>query len=90
MSLTGWSYVITPRAARQLNRLSVDIRQRVIDALDRLVANPSQGDVRKLQGTSDDWRLRVGAWRVRFRRDEAGRTVVVLRVEPRGRAYRDC
>jgi mRNA-degrading endonuclease RelE of RelBE toxin-antitoxin system len=33
--------------------------------------------------------LRVGDWRVRFGYDFAERTILVLRVLPRGRAYRD-
>ena len=39
--------------------------------------------------TPPQWRLRVGAWRVRFNRDPEARTVLILRVLPRGRAYRD-
>ena len=42
--------------------------------------------MRKLTGT-DELRLRVGDWRVRFRRDTAQRQLVILRVLPRGRAY---
>ncbi|MFN8525031.1 MAG: hypothetical protein U0821_18200 [Chloroflexota bacterium] len=33
--------------------------------------------------------MRVGDWRVRFSVDDAARVVYVLRVLPRGRAYRD-
>ena len=39
--------------------------------------------------TRPQWRLRVGDWRVRFSRDPGSRTILVLRVLPRGRAYRD-
>jgi hypothetical protein len=38
------------------------MRRRVIEALDRLVDDPPAGDVRKLQGSDDEWRLRVGDW----------------------------
>lgn len=59
----------------------------MIDALDRFVGDPPVGDVVKLTGTDDEWRLRVGDWRVRFTRDDTG-TIQVTRVLPRGRAYR--
>ncbi|TML96179.1 MAG: hypothetical protein E6G10_27290, partial [Actinobacteria bacterium] len=36
----------------------------------------------------DEHRLRVGDWRVLLRLDRDQRTVYVLRVLPRGRAYR--
>jgi mRNA-degrading endonuclease RelE of RelBE toxin-antitoxin system len=38
--------------------------------------------------SSREWRLRVGDWRVRFTFDDEQRVIVVLRVLPRGRAYR--
>jgi mRNA-degrading endonuclease RelE of RelBE toxin-antitoxin system len=37
----------------------------------------------------DEWRLRVGDWRVRFTRERDTGVIQVLRVLPRGRAYRD-
>ncbi len=61
------------------------MRQRIVDALDRFVADPRAGDIRKL--SASQWRLRVGEWRVRFSFDEKRRAIVVLRVLPRGRAY---
>ena len=83
---SGW--VFTPRAKRDLRRLDQPVQRRVIDALDRLVGDPPAGDVVKLTGPGDEWRLRVGDWRVRFQRDADG-LIYVLRVLPRGRAYRD-
>lgn len=85
--MTAWRYELTPRARRDLRRLAPDVRQRVFDALDRFVKNPSQGDVRKLAGVQDEWRLRVGDWRVRFAYDTDTRVIVVTRVLPRGRVY---
>lgn len=52
-----------------------------------MVADPPRGDIAKLVGSDDEWRLRVGEWRVRFTRQDG--IVYVLRVLPRGRAYRD-
>jgi mRNA interferase RelE/StbE len=65
------------------------VRQRVVRALDLLVAEPPRGDVRKFQGRDDEWRLRVGDWRIRFTRDQDTGDVLVLSFEPRGRTYRD-
>jgi mRNA-degrading endonuclease RelE of RelBE toxin-antitoxin system len=87
--LSGWRYVITPRAERDFRRLDQLNRGRVLEALDRYVEAPSQGDVRKLHGGQAEWRLRIGNVRVRFRRDVGERLIVVVRVLPRGRAYRD-
>jgi mRNA interferase RelE/StbE len=56
--------------------------------LERLAADDPSIQERKLKGV-EEWRMRVGNWRVRFRREFPQREIVVLRVLPRGRAYRD-
>lgn len=58
-------------------------RERIVAALRRL---PTEGDIRHLQG-SDGYRLRVGDWRVLFRRDATLRLVTVSNIRPRGSAY---
>lgn len=81
-----WSLEFERRAERDLGRLDRQVARRVLAALERLVANDPSLDLRRLQG-SDEWRLRVGDWRVRLLLDFEARTVVVVRVLPRGRAY---
>jgi mRNA interferase RelE/StbE len=83
-----WGMEVTPRARRDLRNLDPPVRKRVREALERLVEDPAEAQLVRLQG-SEDLRLRVGDWRVRLRLGAATRTVVVLRVLPRGRAYRD-
>lgn len=61
--------------------------RRIAEAVARYVAH-DQGDVRKLAGQDDIYRLRVGDWRVLFAFDDGGRTVVILRVLNRRDAYR--
>lgn len=78
----------TPGAARDLKRLSSGTRDRILGAVQGLAAIPPQGDIKKLAGHDDHWRLRVGAWRVRFVYASDG-GIVVLRILNRGVAYRD-
>jgi mRNA interferase RelE/StbE len=86
LSTGGWAF--TARAGRDFKRLDRPVQRRVLDALDRLTDDPPTGDVLKLVN-ADEWRLRVGDWRVRFKRDAETGIVYVVRVLPRGRAYRD-
>lgn len=81
-------YEFSSKAERDFRQLDVDTRRRVVEALDGLVAEPPHGDVKKLRGTQDEWRLRVGDWQVRFRWDADGGVVRVLSVQRRDRAYR--
>ena len=45
------------------------------------------GDIKKLQARPDEWRLRVGDWRVIFTYEGPARRVRVLRVVNRRDAY---
>jgi mRNA-degrading endonuclease RelE of RelBE toxin-antitoxin system len=76
----------TPPAEKDLARLEPEAQRRILAALHRL-ATTGAGDVRRLAATSPpEYRLRVGAWRLRFHRSRDA--VSVLRVLPRGKAYR--
>jgi mRNA interferase RelE/StbE len=84
----GARYVFAPRARRDLRRLDPPVQRRVVEALERLTGDPPAGDVVRLAGVEDEWRLRIGDWRVRFTRNRDTGVIQVLRVLPRGRAYR--
>ena len=81
-----WAIRFESRAERDLSRLDPPVKRRVLAALDRLLERDPSLDLRRLRG-SDAWRLRVGDWRVRFELDFEARTVIVVRILPRGRAY---
>jgi mRNA-degrading endonuclease RelE of RelBE toxin-antitoxin system len=77
------------RAANELKDLARGdpaMGRRIIRGVERLAAT-GLGDVRRLAG-EDSLRLRVGDWRVIFTYDAEGASIIVLRVLPRGRAYR--
>jgi mRNA-degrading endonuclease RelE of RelBE toxin-antitoxin system len=77
----------TPHALRDLKKLDVALRGRIVEALERY-AQSGVGNVVQLTAIEPpEHRLRVGDWRVRFRRDSARATLVVLRVLPRDKAY---
>lgn len=81
-----WAVRFERRAEKDLGRLDAQVAQRVVAALDRLLVRDPSVDVRRLKG-SDEWRLRVGDWRVRLRLDFESNTIIVVRILPRGRAY---
>jgi mRNA-degrading endonuclease RelE of RelBE toxin-antitoxin system len=69
-----------------MRRLDRSLRERIHSAVNRY-ASEGYGDVKRLKG-SDEYRLRVGDWRVRFALDVGERKMSILRVLPRGGAYR--
>jgi mRNA-degrading endonuclease RelE of RelBE toxin-antitoxin system len=74
-----------PAALRDFDALDRLIQSRVMAALERL-ASTGHGDVKKLQGRPNDFRLRVGKWRVFFDLDTPGR-ILVTGIDNRGQAY---
>jgi mRNA interferase RelE/StbE len=81
-----WTIRFLRRADKDMERLDPQVRKRLLVAIDRLAADDPSLDIRRLVG-SEQFRLRVGHWRLRFTRDTATQTVFVDRVLPRGRAY---
>ena len=83
-----WRVVVTPRAEKELKALPSRDQARIRKDIDVLAISPKRVDARKLRGKGDEWRLRVGYWRVRFRWESDSQVVVTLRVLPRAQAYR--
>lgn len=82
-----WNVRISRRADRDLANLDPSFYIRVVEAIDRL-AEKNQGDLIKLRGMTNTWRLRVGDWRVRLRFYNEEGFFEVLRVQHRREAYR--
>lgn len=83
-----WRFVVTLQAEREMKGLDPPVQVRIRQAIDILAADPKRRDIRKLKGSSDEWRLRVGDWRVFFTYDSAWRTLHILSVRHRREAYR--
>ena len=79
--------VVTKPAQRDLEQVNPKDRGRVLNALDGLVTGHQSLDLRKLAGRRNEWRLRVGDWRVLLERDPAAGVVWVMRVLHRRDAY---
>jgi mRNA-degrading endonuclease RelE of RelBE toxin-antitoxin system len=58
-----------------LSGLPADVLRDIGRALERLVDDPGSADLKKLQGNTDVWRLRVRGWRVMLPLDNATGTV---------------
>jgi mRNA interferase RelE/StbE len=86
VSEPSWALNFSARAKRDLRRLDPPIRARVVATLERLAVGDSTVDQRRLKGI-DEWRIRVGDWRVRFTRDDDARTIYVTHILPHGRVY---
>lgn len=80
----------TGQAEKQLAKLDKNTRLRIIASLDRLREAYPVGDIRKMQGYDDLWRLRVGDYRIVMQIDlvTASITITVIRIGHRKEVYR--
>ena len=81
------SVEIKSSAKKELLHIPISVRERIVDAIDSLAENPLAGSKRKgrykhLRG------LRVGEWRIIYEVRNDTRTVLVLHVAHRSKAYR--
>jgi mRNA interferase RelE/StbE len=76
-----------PVAAREYRRLQGQLRDRVRNAIDSLATDPRPRGVMKLAGR-DDYRIRVGDYRIVFAVDDDRQLVLVARIAHRREVYR--
>lgn len=86
--MTPWAVTWTPEALDDAARQPRDQRERIVGSVERWAAS-DHGDIRTVHNLADaTHRLRVGDWRVLLALDSAKRGATILRVLPRGSAYK--
>jgi mRNA interferase RelE/StbE len=86
--VTLYTVLIERAAEKDLARLSSEMFDRAIAAIQALSTNPRPPGCRKLVGGKNDWRIRVGDYRVIYEIAGAIRVVRVNRVRHRSEVYR--
>ena len=83
------SYVVslTTSAERELRELPAKIISRIVPRLERLTTVPRPAGCKKLAGGHNEWRIRVGDYRIVYEIDDAGGTVGVTRIAHRREVY---
>jgi len=83
-----WRIEFRPSARAELLRLDPPVRERIVRGLARLAIEPrTAANVTAMKGT-DEYRLRVGDWRVVYTLHEDVLMVLVVRVGHRREVYR--
>jgi len=83
-----YEILLENRAEHDLRRLSTAIFSRIMQKIQDLSQNPGPPGCRKIVGAKNDWRLRVGDYRVIFEIDDQDQAVRIMRVRHRREAYR--
>jgi mRNA interferase RelE/StbE len=75
-------------AERDLRRLAAGVFHRIVSHIKALAENPRPPGCRKIVGSKNDWRIRVGSYRIVYEIDEKANAVKVMRIRYRSEAYR--
>ncbi len=75
-------------AGRELQRLDPPIARRVLAAIKKLIGNPRPSGCLKLTGSENEWRIRIGDWRVIYTINDAKAAIDIVAVRHRRDVYR--
>jgi len=82
-----YSLEIKHSAQRELDSLDDSVFTRIDRKILALADNPRPAGRKKLRGYKDQWRVRVGDWRVVYLINDAAKLVTITRVAHRREVY---
>ncbi|WP_330233622.1 type II toxin-antitoxin system RelE/ParE family toxin [Nocardia sp. NBC_00508] len=77
-----------PDVLKQLQRLPRDVLEAALHAIIGLTENPRPTGAKKLVGSHDDWRVRIGQYRIVYEIDDSEQVITIFIVAKRSDAYR--
>jgi mRNA interferase RelE/StbE len=83
-----YSIIIPKPVQKQLKQISPEIYQRIIPKILLLADEPRPSEVKKLKGFENEYRIRVGDYRVRYEIDDQQLTIIILSCRHRKEAYK--
>ncbi len=79
-----YRFIIKKPAKKFIDGLPMNERRRIVDAIERL---PDSGDIKRLQGHNNLFRLRVGTYRILYTVDNGEYVIYVIDAGNRGQIY---
>ena len=83
-----YEILLESRAQRDLKKLPAEVFYRVMSTLKDLAENSRPVGSRKITGSKNDWRIRIGEYRIIYEIDEDAEAIKVMRVRHRREVYR--
>ena len=85
--MNSYRVALTSSAEKELHGLPKKVIARMIPRLEHLESVPRPPGCKKLKGGDNEWRIRVGDYRIVYVIDDAARTVDVTRIAHRRDVY---
>jgi len=83
-----YEIVFARSARKELQAISTDVAERILEKIGLLASNPRPSGCKKLQGHSNLWRVRVGEYRIIYSIDDDKHLIDISVVRHRSEAYR--
>ena len=84
-----WQVILARQPQKVLRRLPRRLLQRVERTIEGLAENPRPPGCKRLVGHRDLYRVRVEDWRIIYALEDDRLIVLIVKIAPRGRAYRN-
>ncbi|NCR10220.1 type II toxin-antitoxin system RelE family toxin [Microcystis aeruginosa] len=84
----NYEVIIPKPVQKQLKSFPDDVQTRLNEKILLLTDEPRPSGVKKLKGYANEYRLRVGDYRVRYEIDDQGSVVIILSCRHRKDAYK--
>ncbi len=85
--MSSYSIEVKPSARKELESLPDKVLAQVLKKMTALGETPRPAGCKKLKGYKDQWRVRVGDWRVVYIIDDAPKLISVTRIAHRREVY---
>jgi mRNA interferase RelE/StbE len=85
--MSNYSVEVKPTARKELEALPDSVLARAVQKIESLSHAPRPAGCKKLKGYKDQWRVRIGDWRVVYIVNDAAKLVSVTRVAHRSNVY---
>ena len=81
--MASYAVQLKPSARKELESLPSSVLTRVFPKIELLADDPRPAGCKKLKGYKDQWRIRMGDWRVVYIVDDPAKLVSITRIAHR-------
>jgi mRNA interferase RelE/StbE len=83
-----YTIIVTKSIQKELDNLPDRLKERVYDKITQLSDNPRPDGVTKLKGYENEYRVRIGDYRVRYEIVDKDKTILLLQCKHRREVYK--
>lgn len=84
-----YTIIVTKSIQKDLDNLPNDIKPRIYSKISKLSEDPHPDGVTKLKGYENEYRIRIGDYRVRYEILDKDETVLLLQCKHRREVYKN-